>query len=161
MAGRDEDQRKGDGCKSFPQPGHCDRRRGGLGLARQRNGPHGPCPAGPPSGESTEVETTELLDRIAALLGASTRDLAELERTLTDGYAAALSLEAERWRLERRMTGLSIGIESGDVRANARELAVVAQRLEDNGRELAVLRDLLSELRRCADDVRVGSPARS
>jgi len=101
---------------------------------------------------------TDLLDRISVLLGASTRDLDQIERTLTDGYARALSLEAERWRLERRVAGLSRGIEDGDVARNARELADVAKRLEQNGGDLTRLRGVLSELRRHADDVRVGSP---
>ncbi len=101
---------------------------------------------------------TDLFDRISLLLGASTRDLDQIERTLTDGYARALSLEAERWRLERRVAGLSHGIEDGDIARNARELADVAKRLEQNGGELTRLRGVLSELRRHADDVRVGSP---
>ena len=104
---------------------------------------------------------TDLLDRISALVGASTRDLDEIERTLTDGYAQALSLEAERWRLERRLTGLTKGIEDGDLVRKAREIADVAHRLEDSGSELAALRGLLIELRRYADDVRVGSPTRA
>ena len=103
---------------------------------------------------------TELLGRISALVGSSTRDLDEIERTLTDGYASALSLEAERWRLERRVTGLSRGIDSGDLAGKTRELADIARRLEDNSGELAELRGRLSELRRYADDVRVGPPAR-
>lgn len=102
---------------------------------------------------------SDLLDRITALLGASTRDLDQIERTLTDGYAQALSLEAERWRLERRVTGLSRGIERGDTLSKARELADVAQRLESNGSDLTELRGALSQLRRHADDVRIGSPA--
>ncbi len=101
---------------------------------------------------------TDLLDRISTLLGDSTRDLDQIERTLTDGYACALSLEAERWRLEGRVTGISQGIEDGDLADNVRELADVAKRLERNRCDLTKLRDLLSELRRHADDVRVGSP---
>ena len=101
---------------------------------------------------------TDLLDRISTLLGDSPRDLDEIERTLTDGYACALSLEAERWRLEGRVTGISQGIEDGDLADNVRELADVAKRLERNRGDLTKLRDLLSELRRHADDVRVGSP---
>jgi hypothetical protein len=103
---------------------------------------------------------TDLLDRISAQLGAPTRDVDQVERTLTDGYAKALSLEAEGWRLERRVAALSQGIEQGDIVTNARELADVARRLERNGEDLAELRRLLAELRRCADDARVGSPAR-
>ena len=102
---------------------------------------------------------TDLLDRISALLGASTRDLDQIERTLTDGYAVALSLEAERWRLEKRVTGLSQEIERGDTARKTHELADVARRLKANGGDLAKLRDALSELRRHADNVRVGSPA--
>ena len=33
--------------------------------------------------------------------------LAHLERTLTDGYAYALALESERWRLEQRLSALA------------------------------------------------------
>lgn len=101
---------------------------------------------------------TDLFDRISALLGDSTGDLDQIEHTLTDGYAHALSLEAERWRLERRVTGLSLGIENGDLASNARELGDVAKRLERNNGDLAQLRGKLSELRRHADDVRVGAP---
>jgi hypothetical protein len=50
----------------------------------------------------------QLLEQIDELLTASPSSepatLARLERTLTDGYAHALSLEAERLRLERRMS---------------------------------------------------------
>jgi hypothetical protein len=100
---------------------------------------------------------TDLLERISALLGDSTGDLDTIEHTLTDGYAHALSLEAERWRLERRVTGLSLGIENGDVASNARELADVAKRLERNSDDLQRLRGKLLELRRHADDVRVAA----
>jgi hypothetical protein len=103
---------------------------------------------------------TDLIDRISALLGAPTRDLDLIERTLTDGYASTLALEAERWRLERRVVVLSQGIESGDIAGNVRELADVARRLERNGDDVTELRGLLSELRRCAEDARVGSPLR-
>jgi hypothetical protein len=102
---------------------------------------------------------TELLDQITALLGASTRDVDQIERTLTDGYAHGLTLEAERWRLEQRVTGLSQGIEHGDTAGKARELTDVAKRLESIGGELASLRDALADLRRHADGVRVGSPS--
>jgi hypothetical protein len=102
---------------------------------------------------------TDLLDRISALLGDPTRDLDQIEGTLTDGYAMALSLEAEGWRLERRVAVLSQEIEQGDIVTNARELADVARRLERNGEDLAELRRLLAELRRCTDETRVGSPS--
>jgi hypothetical protein len=43
----------------------------------------------------------DLTGEIGALLATSPRDLALIERRLTDGYATVLSLEGERWRLER------------------------------------------------------------
>ena len=103
---------------------------------------------------------TDLIHRISALLGAPTRDLDLIERTLTDGYASTLALEAEQWRLERRVVTLSRGIASGDIAGNVRELADIAKRLERNGDDITELRGLLSELRHCADDLRVGSPLR-
>jgi len=49
-----------------------------------------------------------LIDDIRALLAAPSPDdsrpfLERLDATLTEGYAQALALEAERWRLERRL----------------------------------------------------------
>ena len=46
---------------------------------------------------------TELLERIAGLIGTPERDSELLERTLTDGYARALALEAEQQRLQREL----------------------------------------------------------
>jgi hypothetical protein len=46
---------------------------------------------------------TELLERITGLIEAPERDFELLERTLTDGYARALTLEAEQVRLRRRL----------------------------------------------------------
>ena len=103
---------------------------------------------------------TDLLDQISALLGAPTRDLDQLEHTLTDGYARALSLEAEQWRLEKRIAEVAHGIESGDTAEKARELTSLTKRLDGNHDDLALLRGLLGELRRHVDDVRVGSPSR-
>jgi hypothetical protein len=102
---------------------------------------------------------TELLETINALMSAPTRDLETIERTLTDGYARALSLEAEKWRLERRINEMAQSLERGDTAAKARELAVLANRVEGNVGDLVALRSVLSDLRRHADAVRVGSAA--
>jgi hypothetical protein len=101
---------------------------------------------------------SDLLERISALLAAPGRDLEQIERTLTDGYAHALALEGEGRRLERRVTALSRSIEGGDVVTKTRELGQVARSLESNTRDLALLRRALADLRRHAQDVRVGSP---
>jgi hypothetical protein len=102
---------------------------------------------------------SDLLEQISVLLEAPTRDLGVLERTLTDGYAHALALEAERTRLERRVIALSRSIEGGDVASKTHELADVARRLDANICDLASLRRTLAALRRHAQDVRIGSPS--
>ncbi len=86
-------------------------------------------------------EITELLNRPAD--GADAPTLASVETTLTDGYAEALALDAERWRIERRLG--EVARDAGD-RANARELERLAERLTLADRELARLRSLLRSL---------------
>jgi ABC-type phosphate transport system auxiliary subunit len=103
---------------------------------------------------------TELLQQIRVLIADAAENLDQIENTLTDGYAHALSLEAEGLRLERRMTELAQGIQRGDTAKKARELSELARRIDANGDELTRLRSLLGDLRRHADDVRVGSPSR-
>jgi chromosome segregation ATPase len=102
---------------------------------------------------------SELLEKIKALMSAPARDLETIERTLTDGYAQALSLEAEKWRLEKRINEVAQSLERGDTAQKARELAVLANQVEGNVGDLVALRSVLAELRRHADAVRVGSPA--
>ena len=97
---------------------------------------------------------TELLDQIHALIDTS-GDLNQIERTLTDGYAYALSLEAERWRLEKRISEGAQDLDHGDLAENAIALRTLARRLDGNADDLAKLRLLLADLRRHADDVRV------
>jgi len=96
----------------------------------------------------------ELLDQINALIDTS-GDLDQIEKTLTDGYAYALSLDAERWRLEKRISERAQGLQRGDLAANAIELSTLARRLDGNADDLAKLRTLLADLRRHAHDVRV------
>jgi predicted nucleic acid-binding Zn-ribbon protein len=98
---------------------------------------------------------TELLDQIRALISDDADDLDQIERTLTDGYAHALSLEAERVRIERRIAEVAQGIQRGDTAKKARELASLSQRLDGAGVDLTTLRSALGELRRHASDVRV------
>ena len=98
--------------------------------------------------------SAELFEEISALIEASDRDLDRIERTLTDGYAAALSLEAEKGRLERRMTEVARNLDQGDAHDMARELTALARRLDGNADELSVLRERLGDLRRHAETVR-------
>lgn len=97
---------------------------------------------------------TELLQTIETMISSETDDLAQIERTLTDGYAHALELEAERSRLERQIAEVTHGIEKGDTARNARELALLARELDGNAGALSKLRSVLAELRRHANRVR-------
>ena len=97
-----------------------------------------------------------LADRIDALL--ETRDiapskalLAEMEHTLTDGYARALELEAARWRIEKDVTELAAQIATSSDAALLRSLS---DRLARADRELGLLRTRLQLLRRRTDVVR-------
>src|SRR3954451_3136029 len=100
---------------------------------------------------------TELLEEINALMRTSTRDLNAIERTLTDGYAQALSLEAEKWRIEKRIAEVAQGLQRGDTAKKTRELSALAKRLDGNAADLTQLRGLLSRLRAHADGVRVSA----
>ena len=71
----------------------------------------------------TEIAT--LLDRAEG-----EDDPARLERTLTDGYAQALTLEAERTNLERQVLRLSLELDE-DGGATLTEVKALAQRLHD------------------------------
>ena len=99
----------------------------------------------------------DVLQKIQAMLSSKSHDLDSIERTLTDGYAHALSLEAEKWRLERRLTEVAQEISGSDTEAKARELSSLAERLDGNQGELEHLRGVLADLRRHADGVRLAS----
>ena len=103
---------------------------------------------------------TELLDQIKAMIATPSRNLDDIERTLTDGYAHALNLEAEKWRVEKRMAEVAQGIQRGDTETKARELAKLSKQRDGHDGDLLTLRGLLGELRRHAEGVRVGSPVR-
>jgi len=89
-----------------------------------------------------------LLAEIRAQLADSRRDLSEVERTLTDGYAQALALEAERLRLLRRLGSLAATLEGDDVAGKTKELSSLARQIEEHNGVLTQLRELLEELRR-------------
>src|SRR5689334_14323110 len=98
--------------------------------------------------------SAELLDEIAALIDASDRDLNRIERTLTDGYARALTLEAEKSRLEKRMREVTHDLARPDGGDLTGELTSLVRRLDGNADELSHLRGRLGDLRRHADALR-------
>ena len=80
---------------------------------------------------------------------------AQLEETLTDGYALALKLDAECARLELSIGTLAAELDHGSSEQQARELSRTARRLARAKRELAGLRGLLASLRAEAAEVKV------
>ncbi len=100
-----------------------------------------------------------LLEQIDELLAepdpeGESASLDVLERTLTDGYAYALVLESERWRLEQRLSELAGELQEGDQDEKSQELAQISRRLSSNGTALQRLRSTLARLRTRATAVR-------
>jgi hypothetical protein len=83
--------------------------------------------------------------------GAGAPSLAAVEATLTDGYARALALDAERWRIARRL-GEVLRDAGGE--ATAGELTHLSKRLSSAEGELADLRALLRSLQDRARTIR-------
>ena len=103
-------------------------------------------------------ENPALVDEIEAMLleppHGGDAAIARVEQTLTDGYAQALALEAERWRIERRIAQIARRIADGDAADAAQELSSLSERLSAMDDELSRLRCSLTSLRRHADAVR-------
>src|SRR5437764_9162904 len=97
----------------------------------------------------------ELHQQISALIAMKALDLDEIERTLTDGYAHALQLEADKFRLEKRIGEVAQRLHGGDTADKVREIAALAKRVDVTIGELTELRSLLSDLRRRAESVRL------
>ena len=87
------------------------------------------------------------IDALAQTPASVPIELDALERTLTDGYAKALLLEAEQWRLERRMSELAAEVNGVNKEDTAEELAGLAVRLTHASDDLTRLRGLLASLR--------------
>jgi hypothetical protein len=97
-----------------------------------------------------ERDGLPMQQQIEDLLSAESPTLARLEDTLTEGYARALAIEAERWRLERR-----IGEVAREGRSNVgEELRSLGTQLTRADGELVELRSLLGTLHERARDLR-------
>ena len=70
-----------------------------------------------------------------------------LEEVLTRGYAQALSLEAERMRLDRRIAALAAGLVSDGASMRVGELSELARRRTNADGELTRLREALLVVR--------------
>jgi hypothetical protein len=92
-----------------------------------------------------------LLD--APRIGDDAPSIDAVEHTLTAGYARALALEAERWRLERRIAEVASRL-AGATDKEHLELANLGRRLSTADGDLTQLRALLGSLRVRADEIR-------
>ena len=72
---------------------------------------------------------------------------ARVERTLTDGYASAMQLEAERTRIERRIGAVAAQVSLERRGAKTEELADLSLRLSQTAGDLEHLRKLLAVAR--------------
>jgi hypothetical protein len=93
-----------------------------------------------------------LIDDIRELLTVpnpadTTLFLERLDATLTAGYAHALQLEAERWRLERRIGEVASNLGDEQTELDVNDLASLGRRLTLANENIASLRILLTSLR--------------
>lgn len=107
-------------------------------------------------------EENILLDRIQELLceraaGAALPSLAQVEDTLTDGYARVLALESERWRLEQSIAEAAKQLGKDDTARHAEQIASLTRAISRADARLAKLRPALVELRQRAAEIRAAS----
>jgi hypothetical protein len=89
--------------------------------------------------------------------GAEAPSLDYIEHTLTAGYARALALEAERWRIERKIADVAARLGDEVTDEDASELAQLGKSLSSADGDLDKLRALLVALRTRADEVRAAA----
>jgi hypothetical protein len=100
------------------------------------------------------IDFASLCDELGALIDAPpARDdisRARVERTLTDGYAHAMSLEAKRLKLERRIGEVAAEVSVSERGARTEVLQELSAHLARTSGDLKHLRRLLATLRRRA-----------
>ena len=98
------------------------------------------------------IEFGTLCDELDALIksppASDEKTRARFERTLTDGYARAHSLEAEQLRTERRIGKIAAEMSARNRDLKADELAELSLRLSRASVDLRHLRALLATARR-------------
>jgi hypothetical protein len=104
------------------------------------------------------AEENPIFAEIEALLAERDKPgLDRLEDTLTSGYAAALALEAERWRIERRISEVAALLGEGQQSGGTKEIVGLAERLNVADADLARLRGMLARLRDRTDAARAAA----
>jgi hypothetical protein len=95
-----------------------------------------------------------VLEDIRALSAAPAPLLEQVERTLADGYACALAMEAKRLRLQRRLEESAAALGESPGSEHVVEVVGLAQGISRSNGELAELRTALSELAAMASNLR-------
>src|SRR4051812_7660075 len=96
-----------------------------------------------------DLDRVAVLDDIRTLTESVAPQLEHVERTLADGYACALGIEATRLRMQRELEGSAAGLANAASR-RVEEVAGLAQGIARADQELAELRAALVELARTA-----------
>jgi hypothetical protein len=99
------------------------------------------------------LDRVALLEDIRLLTAAPAPQLEKVERTLADGYACALGIEAQRIRAQRELEGRAAGL-SARTRSGVDEVAGLAQGIARADEELTELRAALVELAKTARRLR-------
>jgi hypothetical protein len=92
----------------------------------------------------TYAQIRALLEAAANERGPSAK---RLEDTLTAGYAVALTLEAERLRIARRIAEVAAKLEDNESELRTKELTGLSERLSKADNELVRLRTALDTLK--------------
>jgi hypothetical protein len=95
-----------------------------------------------------------VLDDIRILTAAPSPLLTQVERTLADGYACALQIEAEGRRLRRRLEERAASLDESPGSDHVVEVAGLAQGIVRTDGELVELRAALLDLRETARRIR-------
>lgn len=97
----------------------------------------------------------DIRDLLAAPYPAASKTFLErVDSTLTDGYAQALQLEGERWRIERRIAEVVAGLPADADKDHEPELVALAARLRTSNQSIERLRALLASLRERRTELR-------
>ncbi|MEP6978761.1 MAG: hypothetical protein ABI948_11975, partial [Thermoleophilia bacterium] len=97
-----------------------------------------------PAKRKTYAQITALLEAASDERGPSVE---RLEDTLTAGYAVALTLEAERLRIERRIAEVASKLGDEESALRTKELTGLSERLAKADNELSRLRNALVTLK--------------
>jgi hypothetical protein len=106
----------------------------------------------PDPGAMIENHIRTLLD--APEVGDGAPTLAHIEELLTAGYARAMEIEGEQWRLQRRLVEIALRLADDYNELQARELRKVAHEFRGVEDDLVGIRALIRSLRARANDAR-------